>query len=59
MLSGRSTMFPKIANRLNREMKPSAFFTNVPTAVLVVWVSCSTLSISGSVVTPSWPWPRH
>ena len=51
VLNGRSTMFPEIADRLNREMKPSTFFTNVPAVVLVVRVSCSTSSSSGLVFT--------
>ncbi|KAJ9693658.1 hypothetical protein PVL29_009556 [Vitis rotundifolia] len=49
----------KLLTELNREMKPLAFFTKLPRTVLAVQVSCSTLSSSGSVVTPFWPWPRH
>ena len=55
VLNGRSTMFLEIADRLNREMKSSTFFTNVPVVVLVVRVSCSTSSSNGLVVTPFWP----
>ena len=59
VLNRRSTMFLEIADRLNREMKPSTFFTNVLVVVLVVGVSCSTSSSNGLVVTSFWPWPQH
>ena len=59
VLSGRLTMFPEIVDRLNREMKPSSFFTNMPTVVLVVRVSCSTSSSNDLVFTSFWPWPQH
>ena len=55
VLNRRSIMFLEIADRLNREIKPSTFFTNVPVVVLVVRVSCSKSSSNGLVVTPFWP----